>query len=108
MPRANRKAKTKGPKESLEPPNGAAPEAEAEVAIAEPPSHEQSQSGAGVETADMTQAEEPSPVARKRERSAQKSGDSTTSGPEQKTSSTDKGAEDKDHIAATSLNIAKL
>src|SRR5437762_2118262 len=112
MPRPKR-AKTKGPKlPEGQPSNGALTEnAPAEVAVAEgAPADELQPPTAPVETTDLPSTQErQAPPPKRRDRPAPQKpmgspqGDQRSQGGGQ-----EKSGDDKDHIAATSLNIAKL
>src|ERR1051326_2901757 len=110
MPRPKR-AKTKAPKgPDGQPSNGALTEnAQAEVAVAEASSSEELQPPTSpVETADLPPAQErPIPAQKRRDRPPpQKPAPNQTE--QRGGAAAEKGADDKDHIPAASLNLPKL
>src|SRR3974390_61179 len=112
MPRSKR-AKTKGPKvPEGQPSNGALAENEqAEIAVAQAaPPEELQPPTSPVETADLPLAQEmPAAPSKRRDRPApQKPAGASQGEQRQPGSGSGKAGDDKDHIAATSLNIAKL
>jgi transcription termination factor Rho len=120
MPRPIKKAKTKSAKPPEEMPNGAAEPTAPAIAIAEPPRPEEPEAttpapAAPEERADISSPEpsfprKPRPAPQKPQDSA--ATDQATSRKSSTGAAPQKGdgrvADDKDHIAATSINIAKL